>query len=219
MFSKFAKNKQDNPDILSWKKFYIDNVDLKKLKVPELKEISRQHKLKITGTKPALIENISVFFKKNKVAVYIQRIMRGFFARKCILLQGCGLPDRKNCVNETDFYSLEPLDEIPNKFFYSYTDEKNFTYGFNIESLLTMIRKQGKKIMNPYNREPIENASYDNIIKVVHLINIVYVNEFTADNVAENQNNNNVLNNTQNNILNIAVLFYYLIYIIYWIIL
>jgi len=203
MFSKFAKNKQDNSDILSWKKFYNDNVDLTKLKVPELKEISRQHKLKLTGTKPKLIEYISFFFKKNKVAVHIQRILRGFFARKCILLQGFGLHNRKNCVNETDFYSLEPLDEIPNNFFYSYTDDKNFTYGFNIESLLIMIRKQGRRINNPYNREPIENRCYDNIIKVVHLINIVYNNEYTT-NTTENLENNNVLNSSQNNILNIA---------------
>lgn len=203
MFSKFAKNKNDDTAILTWADFYNKKVDLKKLKMPELKEISRRYKLRLTGTKPILMDNISHFFNLNRQAGIIQRVLRGRFVRYCIMLQGAGLKNRKLCVNDTDFYSLEPLVDIPNVLFFSYTDEKKFTYGFNIESLIAMIRRQGKNIINPYNREPFDIKIIQNILRVWHLMSIVYsMKECLDENVFANPLNMNspVAITTQNNL-------------------
>jgi len=199
MFSKFAKIKKDDNQILNWKEYYNKKIDLKKFKMPELKEISRHYKLRLTGTKPVLIENISSYFNKNKQATEIQRNLRGYFVRQCIVLQGKGLKDRKTCVNETDFYSLEPLNEIPNALFFSYTDEKSFTYGFSIESLIVMIRRQGRNIINPYNREPFDNKIIDTILRAGELMHIVYNDNF-VDDTNTVTNNVNTMSNVQTNI-------------------
>lgn len=198
MFSKFAKIKENNIPILTWTDFFDNNVDLKKYKMPELKNISRFYNLRLTGTKPKLMENITFFFNKNRYSSKIQRIFRGYIVRYSIILRGCGFKNRSNCVNETDFYTLEPLIEIPNEFFYSYTDSNNFSYGFNIQSLITMIRKQGKTIMNPYNRELINPEIINNIFSLANLIDIIFFSYYSND-----INNNENITNEENGVVNI----------------
>jgi hypothetical protein len=80
----------------------------------------------------------------------IQAVFRGSLIRKWILLRGPGLISRKLCVNETDFCTLEPLVEIENKDFFSYTEPNGgCIFGFDIRSLWSMYKKKGIIIINP----------------------------------------------------------------------
>ena len=136
---------------VTWNQFYKNNVNLRKYTIPELKDILRANKLHVTGKKQWLIERITNYFNKVRITVKIQSYYRRNLVYKIIKLKGPGLKDRKLCVNDTDFFSLEPLENIEFNDFFSYTDEKDFTYGFDINSLLILMKKPGN-VKNPYNR-------------------------------------------------------------------
>lgn len=139
---------------------------LKTYRISELKSVAKFNRLHITGTKPVLIQRIETFFHRNIHAVKIQKTLRRFFVRRSFQLRGAGFRQRSLCVNETDFFSLEPLDEVPWQAFYSYTDSANFTYGFNLCSLITLLKRKGRSIMNPYNRANFPPVVIGNAIRL-----------------------------------------------------
>ena len=110
-----------------------------KMKIPELKSIAKINKLHVTGTKPVLIQRLTEYYRKCGFAIKIQKILRGYFVRLSFKLRGIGFKNRLICTNTSDFLTMEPLNEIPHSQFFSYTDNKNFTYGFDINSLITIV--------------------------------------------------------------------------------
>jgi hypothetical protein len=57
-------------------------------------------------------------------------------------------------VNECDFYTLVPFQEMSPHLFFSYEDDSHFVYAFDVTSLMTMYRKN-RRLLNPYNRKDI----------------------------------------------------------------
>ena len=173
---KFHSNtsKEGNDEnILSYHEFFEKKIQLKTYKLPQLKDMVKKFGLPRTGNKCVLIERIEGYFCKMKVSTIIQKNFRSWMVRQSFKLRGDAYKNRKVCVNDTDFVTLEPLDEIPNKEFYSYKDSNNFIYGFNIFSLIEMIKSKGK-IHNPYNREKIPNNTLHDIISLNNIIYIIF---------------------------------------------
>lgn len=166
----------DDPSLLTYKEYYEKQISLKKYKVPQLKLIAKKNHLLISGNKTVLIERIQERFMKMVNATKIQTIYRGYLIRHSFRLRGEAFKNRSICVNDTDFVTLEPLVEIPFHLFFSYKDDKNFIYGFNIDSLIQILKTKGK-LDNPYNRE-LMNINV--IEKVVSLNNI---NQIAFNNV------------------------------------
>ena len=79
----------------------------------ELKYIDKHNALKITGTKTILIDRISELFKLTKPVVKIQSIFRRWIVQESLKMRGPSFKKRSLCVNDTDFVSMEPIDEIP----------------------------------------------------------------------------------------------------------
>ena len=69
--------------------------------------------------------------------------MRKHVVTLTMKLRGPGLYDRKVCVNDKDFFTLEPINEIDIYDFFSFKDEKDFIYGFDLNSLIIMMKKPG----------------------------------------------------------------------------
>jgi hypothetical protein len=155
--------------------FYKNPVDISKFKIPHLKCIAAYLRLRVSGTKTVLIERILNFFHCNVCAMQIQKIMRGFFVKRSIDLRGVAFKNRSICVNQSDFQTLEPLDEISPFEFFSYTDESNFTYGFNILSLVNLLKRKGRNTTNPYNRVQIPESIIGNIIRLYWYVVILHV--------------------------------------------
>jgi len=158
---------------LSYSKYMENPSAIKKYRLDELKSIAKSYRLHITGTKPVLIQRIEGYFYHIKYATLIQRIFRGYIVRVSFSLRGQGYSDRSRCVNETDPCTLETMCEIPREYFFSYADEKNLIYGFNIISLIQLL-KTTKKIENPYNREVLSKEIVKNIIRLYKLISIIF---------------------------------------------
>jgi len=175
---KYAKT--EAMELLDYKEYFKKKLILKDFKIPELKSIAKQNNLLVGGTKPILIERLEKHFEKTGKVIRIQTFFRGWIVRQSIKLRGPALKNRKLCVNDTDFVSMEPLNEVSIEYFYSYKDSKDFVYGFNITSLIQLM-KQTSKITNPYNREKVNGKILDDIKRLYRLTFIVYP-EFKKEN-------------------------------------
>jgi hypothetical protein len=197
-----------NAYLLTSADFYKNKTDLKKYKMPELKTIIKQYNLLRTGTKHILIERIQQHFTKTKSATLIQKVFRGHLVRYSFLLRGDVYKNRSICVNETDFITLEPLNEMPYEMFYSYKDSKNFVYGFNLSSLSNLIKQHGK-IINPYNREKLSTKLINSIIILNNITRIVYPEYhdelFSIPTIRSKKAHQNILNIQQNQPIAIAI--------------
>jgi len=100
------------------------------------------------GKKPVLLErlkqhynSIDYYSKYEKTIILVQNKFRMKYATKC--------------VNDEDFFTLDKFIEIEPIFFYSYIDNENFRYGFDIRSLKKLLSNSN---INPYNRRPISET-------------------------------------------------------------
>ena len=146
---------------------------LEKCKIIKLKDIAKKNNLHVSGAKPFLIKRIRTYFIEMDNAIKIQKVFRGYIVRKFFKIHGPAVNNRKMCVNVSDGYTLEPLDEIIYERFFSYTDEKQFTYGFDVLSLISVFNTKGK-IINPYNMELIEQTQVNNITSLGKILYIVF---------------------------------------------
>lgn len=148
----------------------IQNVPLK-----VLKHTLKTHGKPVSGNKPELANRLGQYYFQIKMAIRIQKTFRGFLVRESEKLRGrC---DRTTCNNNTDFYTLEPITEIPNKLFFSYRDSNGFVYGFNMLSLLSMFKLR-RCLVNPYNREDIEFSVLQRVFSIYTKSRILYPDLF-----------------------------------------
>jgi hypothetical protein len=174
-FIEVKKPKIPKPSISLFYNEYVKNKTvLKKYKLPELKQIAKSNRLRISGTKPQLIERIQELYNKCIICSKIQKIFRGYIVKKSFALRGEAFKNRKICVNEQDFYTLEPLHEIPMEYFFTFkSNDDKFIFGCNIVSLLHLIKNK-TSVKNPYNRENININIIQTILKLYNLIKIIY---------------------------------------------
>jgi hypothetical protein len=145
--------------------------EYEKMKLHELKPLLKEYGLKLTGNKSELIGRLRHHKLQSEKVVAIQRIFRGYTARLWIKLKK---GTRNSCVNEMDFYTMEPIDEIPFYYYIHYTEEKsNTSYTFNIMSLCSMISKSGK-FENPYTRENMKMSCGPLLAKIIRLTLILF---------------------------------------------
>lgn len=107
--------------------------------------------LKLSGKKKDLQQLVAKYKKFSTSIPKVQALIRGVITRHWLTNKVY-----KSCINETDFFTMDPLPEIPWEEYYCYTDARGLRFGFNIGSLLVLFRKKkGLSIENPYNREEI----------------------------------------------------------------
>jgi hypothetical protein len=170
-------------EVPTYEDYLTKSVCLTNYKIPELKKIAKHYKLFVSGSKTVLVQRIDTYFSQIQNSIQIQKIARGYIVRRFMKLRGSFQLDK--CVNDTDFYTLEPLVEIPKELFFSYTDDAHFTYGFNIHSLIKMYKKK-KELVNPYTREKITAQITYNIISLYKLIYILFPGVLEEDDVFTN---------------------------------
>jgi hypothetical protein len=138
--------------------------------IPQLKVICKHFSLKQNGNKNELMTRIYNFLYYSKFAIVIQRNMRHSLLKKYKKLKGEALFTRNKCVNDSDFYSLDPVEEIPINQFISICEEGKH-YGFDICSLYNLFHKnklkfKDVKINNPYTRQEFPKRIFLNIKRI-----------------------------------------------------
>ena len=223
---KNAKLEKLSPNQISFHNYNILNEENENgaadYKVAELKEmcaiIQRDFdykKIKVTGTKGELRQSVYNFYHHTFHCIKIQLKFNSFLRRKLNNLRGPALSNREICINETDFYSLDPIREIPNQQFFSYEEigkeedrsKKSCYYGFDIASIYNLILSDNgveneyalsrrlifNESNNPYNRNKFPHNVIRDILKIIKLDRIL-----SRKRVLKN-NKNKKMNNSVNN--------------------
>jgi hypothetical protein len=148
-----------------------DTKPLEKYKLPELKLAARYFGLRVTGNKTELKTRLIENLEKMKKLIKIQKTFRGHLARTWIRLKkGTGDPT----VNDTDFYTMDPIEEMDFIYYIHYTEEANKTsYAFNINSLVTLMLKNGK-MENPYTRQDMKTTLGEKMLRIITLSSILF---------------------------------------------
>jgi hypothetical protein len=197
---KKEKKEEDFSTMLFFHEYGKKNIVLNDYKLVELKQIAKQNKLRISGSKSTMIDRIHEYFTKGIMSSKIQSIFRGYIVRKSFKMRGEGFMNRKLCVNHNDFYSLEPLDEIPFEYFFTFkSNDDKFNFGCNIVSLLHLVKNKSS-VKNPYNRETLKIEIIHSIIQTYSLIKLIFGTPIDAPDI----NINSIIaihNNINNNIL------------------
>ena len=144
--------------------------------LPNLQLISKIYKIKSSGTKQELVFRLFCFFRLSNYAIKIQKICRGKLQRDYNRLHGPAFLKRELCTNNTDFFTIENLSELPFSHFFSYKDHDNFIYGFDVISLHNLILKSGNPVKNPYNRNNIPDIELSNFKKMITLSKALKLN-------------------------------------------
>jgi hypothetical protein len=200
-------------------------------KAAELKEmciiIQREYdykKIKITGTKQEMKQSVYNFYNDTIHCIKIQLKFKSYLRRKLKKLRGPALRNRDVCINETDFYTLDPIRDIPNNQFFSYEEQcygnnnnnnddikktKMSCFGFDIASIFNLILSDNgveneyglsrrliwNESNNPYNRNKIPHNVIRDILKIIKLDRIL--NSKRTNN--NNNNKNKKVNRKGNN--------------------
>lgn len=166
------------PELRSILRYYKEDISFKSshsYSAANMKQIKILYDFALNGSKQKMIDRISNFFLMNSKIIQIQKIVRGSFVRHSLLLRGPALKNRSVCVNETDFFTMEPLNEIHFDQFFSYcqqTPGRNYIYGFDHNSLIELLKTRSHKCLNPYNRQEITSI-IPSIRKLERLQNII----------------------------------------------
>ena len=148
--------------------------------VKQMKTICKHYKLKQSGTKMELVNRIYNYLRLTHYINKIQKVWRKYLLNKIKKLRGPGYLNIKNCVNDTDFLTIDNLKDIPYNEFFSY-ESNNIIYAFNINSIYQLYinnsnnnnsnnnNSNNKQLLNPYNREPIPKQVRMDINKLITL--------------------------------------------------
>lgn len=151
---------------------YINNRSKKFLYVRDIKHTLKHYNLDTKGKKAELLERLDNFFSnlksKNKFhdeIVTIQKNIRGYLTRK--KLRNKEYFFRHKCTNKEDFYTFQDINEIEELYYFSYKDQDNFEYFFDIRSFEKLIQTKNN---NPYNRSPIPNHAKNNFFDRMKIV-------------------------------------------------
>jgi hypothetical protein len=140
-----------------------------KYKMDELKKLCGKYKVSKAGNKDELTRRLYEYCENSINPLKIQKVFRGHLYRRLHKIQGPALMDRKICTNDSDFFTMDSMSEIPVNQFYSYKDNDGFIYGFNIVSLHNLLLKEGSRASNPYNRNEFSNKIKDDIKRIIRM--------------------------------------------------
>lgn len=177
----FSKPKKDSTNEgLVWHEYYKNPVNLFGYKVPQLKTIAKYNRLHVTGNKTVLVDRILRHFRLMKAASCIQAYFRRYMVTKFFELRdnpGKG----ETYVNDTDFYTMDPLREIPFYQLFCYRDPAGFLYGFHLDSLIMLVKRSNTVLMNPYTREKMDVSIIRRITFLYRMINILFTGSSGRD--------------------------------------
>ena len=168
-----------------------------KFSIIQLKSICKHYKLSVSGSKQILTSKIYKYLYLSHHAKRIQKQWRTYYMQKYAKLHGPARFKRALCVNETDFFTMDAVKDIPYNQFFSYLDcVDNKIYGFDIMSMYNLIEINNKNniskyngLLNPYTRNPINSKVKNDFYNLMVLIKLlkedvhVLINEGVANKV------------------------------------
>ena len=122
-------------------------IDKKKYK----KSFKKDVLFKILSNK---IEKFKYYNENNNSIIKVQRYFRYKYKKINSQLRGPGFLNKKSCNNNEDFFTYETINELDEEYFFSYKDDYNVIWFFDIRSLMKLIEMNQP---NPYTMVPFNN--------------------------------------------------------------
>jgi hypothetical protein len=141
--------------------------------IKQLKEIAAHYKIKLSSAnlKSDILDRLYTYFKHFDTATLLQKNWRRVLLKQYNEMRGPARFNRRLCVNETDFFTMEDISDIPYIQFYSFKDKDNIIYGFDIMSLYNLFDKTydktHDKVTNPYNRNVFSPDIKKNMLQII----------------------------------------------------
>ena len=174
---------------------YFNIIDIN-YSLQQLKTICKKYNLKTSGNKEFLKRQCYNYMYYSCICRKIQSWWRQKLTNIYIYWHGPGFYNRDKCVNSTDFISLDEMNEIPYNQFFSFKDDLNLIYGFDIKSLYNYyIKKQDELIIeNPYTKKPMPNDILYNMSELLRYTKIINLSVEIDYKEFEELNKNKALN-------------------------
>ena len=158
--------------------------------ITNLKEILKKYNRKLSGNKNELVIRIYNYLKINYNSILIQKIFRSHIVKQYINLHGPAFKNKNLCVNNEDFCTRQKISEIPYEQFFSFKNNKNYIYGFDILSIYNLYL-QNNKLENPFTKEPLESNILSNILLFIQYSKLLNINiNINFSTLFLNDNNN-----------------------------
>lgn len=142
----------------------------------QLKTIAKNYNLKVTGTKPQLLNRIYDYLEGSKISIKIQKCARNYLQKKYNAAHGPAYIKRNLCTNGCDFLSMEEMNEIPCEQFFSYKDDDGLIYGFDLLSLQNLLYKSNGNLKNPFTTKQINIKIIEDFRNLLRLSRVMKVN-------------------------------------------
>lgn len=168
---KHRRNYLVNNGIIKYETFTNKASDY--LKYDIIKTIEKNHNINYKGIRTIkkqdtfillckMFQSFNIYDEKDTDKIIsLQKLYRNRQRKYLNKLRGEGFFNKKRCHNEVDFFTYETYVEINDRYFFSYKDENDFLWFFDIRSFIKLIEM---KQPNPYTMMPISN----DIIKQAH---------------------------------------------------
>ena len=185
--TKGKRTKVQSEDFVILEYHEYDELINNNYNVKQLKQMCKYYKQKVSGNKQQLNFLLYNYLKYSCFCVKIQSCFRGTLIRQFFRAKGPGFISRKLCINDTDFLSLDEIKDIRFEQFFSFRDDDDNVYGFDICSLYNLILNNGNRTQNPYNRKLLSDKTITdarNCIRFSKLLG-VKINIDVEDSTAE----------------------------------
>jgi hypothetical protein len=133
----------------------IHNISLK-----EKPAIGKVNKSYLFNTLKHRIQRNKIYIDNLPLILKIQKTAKMYLRNKIRMLRGPGFVDKQLCRNSEDFYYMTTLEDIDDDYFFSYKDESNNVWFFDVRSIHKLIHMNQD---NPYTREPIHDSVKENV--------------------------------------------------------
>jgi len=142
-------------------------------RVSQLRQICKHYEQKRAGNKDQLEDRVYNYLKYSCCARKIQTVWRTRMVREWFACKGITITPKPKCTNETDFLTMEPIQEMPISRVFMFKDTDGFQYGFDTTSLYNLVLKNGNKVENPYTRQSMPKTVARRLRRVIRLNKIL----------------------------------------------
>lgn len=115
------------------------------------------------------ISRFQHYTDNSNCVIMIQRYYKDKYNKQQSLIRGEGFLQKELCNNKEDFFTYEPANEIDDKYFFSYKDDNNIIWFFDVRSLIKLLefKQPNPYTMIPFNNDVIHRANkiIDNLKK------------------------------------------------------
>ena len=172
---KKSKEKIKNEDLVDLKIADFDLLININYNLNQLKFFAKNHNITISGNKEQLKKRLYNYFFFSHNSIIIQKYFRRKMVYTYIQLHGPGFLNKNVCTNDKDFCTLDEIKDIPYNQFFSFKDQDNYIYAFDIYSLYNLYKKNNKIITNPFSTKPLSNDVFNDLKSFIQISNILYI--------------------------------------------